>query len=172
MYYAVEVLPCEEKLITLVQNFYSTESFGTSMEPIQMSEDDKSALDALTSSIKNVGAGLEQRLPWKTLDKKVPDNRASALQRLKCVGKRLLKDAIIAERYINTINICYGKYVMDGHARGRNYTLEWFTVFVEKQCKPEGRIEVGVTMPESKLTWSQAFPRVDPPSITNHSMGM
>ena len=49
---SVEVLPCEERLITLVQNFYSTESFGTSMEPIKMSDDDKSALDTLTSSIK------------------------------------------------------------------------------------------------------------------------
>jgi hypothetical protein len=83
------------------------------MAPIKMSEDDKSALDTLTSSIKNVGARLELRLPWRSPRQAIPDNRASALQRLKCVEKRLLKDPIIAERYINAIE----KYVMDGHAR-------------------------------------------------------
>ena len=40
-------------------------------------------------------------------------------------------------------------------------------VTVEKECKPWGRNEVGATMSEAKLTSSQAFPRVVPPSFAN-----
>jgi hypothetical protein len=55
------------------------------MAPIKMSDDDKSALDTLSSSIKNVGARLELRLPWRNPRQTIPDNRTSAFQRLKCV---------------------------------------------------------------------------------------
>ena len=69
------------------------------------------AFDILTSSIRNVGAGLELALPWKHPIKELPNNRAGALQRLKSMEKRLLKDPKIAERYVIAIE----KYVCDGH---------------------------------------------------------
>ena len=59
-----------------------------------------------------MGARFELALPWKHPRKELPNNRAGALQRLKSVEKRLLKDPIIAERYVTAIE----KYVFDGHA--------------------------------------------------------
>ena len=99
-------------LVKVVQNFYSTETFGTSIAPKKMSVEDTMAFEILTSSIRNVGARFELALPWKHPRKELPNNRAGALQRLKSVEKRLLKDPIIAERYVTAIE----KYVFDGHA--------------------------------------------------------
>ena len=71
-----------------------------------MSVEDSLAFEMLVSSIHNVGMRFELCLPLKQQRKELPYNRASALQRLKSVGKRLLKDPKIAERYVTAIERC------------------------------------------------------------------
>jgi len=93
-------------LVTVVQNFYATKTFGTSTAPLKMSVEDSLAFEMLVSSIHNVGMRFELCLPLKQQRKELPYNRASALQRLKSVGKRLLKDPKIAERYVTAIERC------------------------------------------------------------------
>jgi hypothetical protein len=99
--------------VNMVESFYTTEAFGTTLTEMKLSEDEATALNILNSSIKNTGNRFEVGLLWKPSVVKLPNNRKGAFQRLMSLEKRLLNNKDLAERYTNAIE----KYVHDCHAQ-------------------------------------------------------
>nr|CAH0113061.1 unnamed protein product [Daphnia galeata] len=101
-------------LVDSVQQFWSTESFGTNTNAKKvMSEDDARAIKILESSIVDVGQRYQVDLLLKTPNIQLPNNRPQALKRLFSVEQRLQRNPGHAEKYKKIID----SYLSAGYAK-------------------------------------------------------
>ena len=104
----------EQDLNEMVQNWWSTESFGTThSETKPTSHEDRRALQMLDQSTKLVDGQFESALLWKSDDVNMPDNRLGALRRLERTERSLQRNPEKSEKYKEIIDT----YVTAGHAR-------------------------------------------------------
>ena len=64
-----------------------------------MSQNDQRALDIMTNTAKLSDGHYEIGLPWRNDPLRLGNNRAQAESRLQMLKKRLLKDAILHQKY-------------------------------------------------------------------------
>ena len=103
-----------ESMRRQIQNFWTTESFGTKYDdPPRRSRDDERALKVLDDSIKLKDGQYETRLMWKRPDGRLPDSRPAAMIRLRHTERKLDRDKEMAQMYTDTIE----GYVRDGYAK-------------------------------------------------------
>ncbi|CDW61149.1 DUF1758 domain containing protein, partial [Trichuris trichiura] len=89
--------PCVE---TLLERFWSTESFGTKpnvrlRRPVEIERSEA----ILKTSTRKRGSRYEVGLLWKNLNPELPNNRPQALGRLAALQRRLFADAKLEEAY-------------------------------------------------------------------------
>ena len=105
---------CEDGMHKQMQNFWTTESFGTKYdEPPRKSREDERALKILDDSIKMTGGRYETKLLWKCPNRSLPDSRPAALIRLRHTERKLDRNEEMARMYTETIE----GYVTDGYAK-------------------------------------------------------
>ena len=101
-------------LVDAVQQFWSTESFGTNTNAKKvMSEDDARAIKILESSVVDVGQRYQVGLLLKTPNIQLPNNRPQALKRLFSVEQRLQRNSGHAKKYKKIID----SYLSAGYAK-------------------------------------------------------
>ena len=104
----------EDDMHRQIQNFWTTESFGTKYdEPPRRSRDDERALKVLNDSIRLTDGHYETKLMWKRPNGKLPDSRAAALIRLRHTERKLDRDKEMTQMYTDTIE----GYVKEGYAK-------------------------------------------------------
>ncbi|XP_043238930.1 uncharacterized protein LOC122390257 [Amphibalanus amphitrite] len=96
-----------------VKLFWTTEAFGTKYEGAQLhSKADQRAMSILESVTRKTGDRYETGLLWRDDEVQLPDNRQTALTRLKAVERRLDRDPDLCRSYRDTMN----DYITQGHA--------------------------------------------------------
>ena len=104
----------EEQLMETVQQWWTTESFGTKFTVNEKrSKEDELAQKLLESNIKKCGNRYEARLLWRGSNVSMPNNQAMAVSRLKSLEKGLLREPDKAKAYKEVIH----QYIENGHAR-------------------------------------------------------
>ncbi|XP_043231303.1 uncharacterized protein LOC122386295 [Amphibalanus amphitrite] len=104
----------EENLSELVQEWWTTEAFGTKINVKDArSQEDLRALALLDQETKKVGERYETCLLWSEENPTFPDNSRQAYYRLTSTERKLEKHPELAEKYKNIID----GYINDGHAR-------------------------------------------------------
>ena len=78
-----------------------------------MSQDDKRAVDIMTSTVQMVDNKYKLAIPWKFDPATLPNNRRCAETRLRSLARKFAADAKLREQYTATVT----KYIADGHAR-------------------------------------------------------
>ena len=78
-----------------------------------MSQDDKRAVDIMTSSVQMVEGKYKLSIPWKIDPATLPNNRRCAETRLRSLARKFSSDTKLREQYTATVT----KYIADGHAR-------------------------------------------------------
>ncbi|KZS04060.1 Uncharacterized protein APZ42_033072 [Daphnia magna] len=94
-------------LCSLVQQFHSTESFGTDASvPALISTEDARVLEVLESSALFIGCGWQVELPLKSEGFVFPNNRKQAVSRFYGMERRLSlpENQQYAEKYNNIVN--------------------------------------------------------------------
>lgn len=136
-------------LCSLVEQFHSTESFGTDASvPALISTEDARVLEVLESSALFIGCGWQVELPLKSEGFVFPNNRKQAVSRFYGMERRLSlpENQQYAERYNNIVK----KLIESGTASTVNPSainepkgMVWFLPhhFVEYPNKP-GKIRV------------------------------
>ncbi|XP_045036459.1 uncharacterized protein LOC123477107 [Daphnia magna] len=105
----------EDPLTALVENFSSTESFGTTPDVRKLvSPDDHAALASYARTIRLLDTGrYEIGLPWRIPRQTLPDNSHQILKNFFALERRLLQQPELAKRYSKAIN----EYAELGYAR-------------------------------------------------------
>ena len=85
----------------LIQEFWSIENDGTRKEDNTITEDEKSAIRILESTINHTGERYEIGLPWK-VPVNLQNNYFSALNQLNSLNKRLNNDPKLSDMYQQT----------------------------------------------------------------------
>ena len=85
---------------------------GTSVLNTSHSKEDRVTYQLMESSVSLVDTHYQLPLPWKPDTKALPNNRDMALQRLKGLRNRLLRDQSLREKYVSTIE----GYLSEGYA--------------------------------------------------------
>jgi hypothetical protein len=80
---------------------------------VNMSVEDKKALDIMDNSVVFKEGHYHIELPWRDEEVSLPNNYSTALHRLKSLKNRLSKDAKMLSSYTETVN----KWVSTGQAR-------------------------------------------------------
>ena len=98
---------------SLIENFWSTESFGTQLQvkPL-IPKSELAALKIFEATVKNIGERYEIGLPWKTPKTPLANNYTAARQMLIYLENRLVKEKLHA-RYAPGME----DYLRLGHAR-------------------------------------------------------
>ena len=92
----------EQPLDNLIQEFWSIENDGTRKEDNTITEDEKSAIRILESTINHTGERYEIGLPWK-VPANLQNNYFSALNQLNSLNKRLNNDPKLSDMYQQTL---------------------------------------------------------------------
>ncbi|KAL7724183.1 hypothetical protein ACLKA6_017256 [Drosophila palustris] len=89
----------------MIKHQFSIENFGVCTIKVDKTQslEDQLAIYKAESSIVQKGNHYEVSLPWKSDDVKLPDNNPMAIQRLKCLERKLLRDKETAQAYQNEI---------------------------------------------------------------------
>ena len=96
-----------------MKRFWTTEDFGTKYEKALLRSDaDVRAMSILDSTTRRAGDRYETGLLWRDDDVRMPDNRETALIRLRGVERRLARDERLCQSYRETVN----DYITQGHA--------------------------------------------------------
>ena len=106
-----------DKEITLqhqIERFWEIDSYANKqvLSESTLSVEDKRALTILERCTVKEGGHYKTPLLWK-LEPALPTNRAMAVSRLHCTGRKLKRNPQLAEKYQNVIN----NYVCKGHAQ-------------------------------------------------------
>ena len=92
----------EQPLDNLIQEFWSIENDGTRKEDNTITEDEKSAIRILESTINHTGERYEIGLPWK-VPANLQNNYFSALNQLNSLNKRLNNDPKLSDMNQQTL---------------------------------------------------------------------
>ena len=104
----------EESLKELVQEWWTTEAFGTKVNcPDSRSQEDLRALRILDQHTRKVGERYETGLLWGEETPSFPNNWKQAYHRLECTERKLERQPALAKKYQDT----FDGYVADGHAK-------------------------------------------------------
>ena len=102
-----------QALSDILENWWSTESFGTRQEKTALTPEEQKAMDILESTTRRVGSKYEVGLPWRTEEVKMPDNFEMAQDRLESLERSLRKNPEKANAYQTVLE----SYVQQGYAR-------------------------------------------------------
>ena len=104
----------EDELNELLQNWWKTDSFGTTHSDTKpISQEDRRAVKLMEESTKLVDGHFESALLWKSDNVSMPDNRLGALRRLERAEQSLQRNPEKSEKYQQIID----NYVTAGYAR-------------------------------------------------------
>ena len=103
----------EQELSTSLQDWWSTEAFGTKFAGETLCSEDAKAMRILEKTTRRVGSKYEVGLPWRDEDAVMPDNHRMALKRLTSLEKNLLQNPEKAKAYSEAIE----GYMEQGYAR-------------------------------------------------------
>ena len=98
---AAEVDPLADQ----VKPWWSMESYASNCSVSGRSKEDDKALEMLKATTKFDGERYEVGLLWKKSKPQLPNNYSSAVSQLKCLERRLEKDANLKQRYRETIDV-------------------------------------------------------------------
>ncbi|KAL7745575.1 hypothetical protein ACLKA6_009799 [Drosophila palustris] len=95
----------DENLQQMIKHQFSIENFGVCTVKVDKTQslEDQLAIYKAESSIVKKGNHYEVSLPWKSEDVKLPDSNPMAIQRLKCLERKLLRNKETAQAYQNEI---------------------------------------------------------------------
>ena len=104
----------EEDLSTMLQNWWSTESFGTKHTDEQaLTPDDEKALRILEKTTRHQGGRYEVGLLWQDEEVDMPNNYTMAYSRLRSLERSLMKSPERAAAYGEVLE----SYVSQGYAK-------------------------------------------------------
>lgn len=104
---------CDEDLETLVREYFNSEDLGTNLT-FEDNENTSRAASLLNSTTRKLDENkYETGLLWKQDETKLPNNFASAYNRLLSIENRMKKDLVFAEKYKQNLMACVEK----GYAR-------------------------------------------------------
>ena len=98
---------------SFLQDWWTTESFGTKFEGSSRSQEDDCADKMMRNTLCNRGNRYEVGLLWRSDEVQMPDNFSMAYQRLQSLERSLARDPKKAEAYSKTLM----EYVANDHAR-------------------------------------------------------
>lgn len=102
------------ELHNLVKDSFKIDNFGTNiLEENGKSKEDERAMKILENTIKRVGNHFEIGLLWKNKETKLPDSKGVALNRLKCMERKMDKNANFAAKYCEKIE----EYLKKGYVK-------------------------------------------------------
>ncbi|XP_006813138.1 uncharacterized protein LOC102800684 [Saccoglossus kowalevskii] len=107
-------IQCLEPITSQLHRMYNAD-FTESLFDTKacMSLEDRSAKAIMDSSVCLIEGHYQLALPWRYDDPCLPNNKWSALKRLKLLKRRLLKDPALMKKYKDTLD----GYISQGHAR-------------------------------------------------------
>ena len=109
-----------------LRNFWEIETTGTE-KPRVLTEDEKTALQLVESSLKVVDERYQISVPWKNGRPKLPNNRHMAASRLASTEKNLLRKPGVADEYQKTIDAYLEKgYLRKVDPEKEETTLAWY----------------------------------------------
>ncbi|XP_006815918.1 uncharacterized protein LOC102804515, partial [Saccoglossus kowalevskii] len=107
-------IQCLEPITSQLHRMYNAD-FTESLFDTKacMSLEDRRAKAIMDSSVCLIEGHYQLALPWRYDDPCLPNNKWSALKRLKLLKRRLLKDPALMKKYKDTLD----GYISQGHAR-------------------------------------------------------
>ena len=135
----------DQELTDALQDWWSTESFGTKLTGESLSPEDAKAMKILEETTRRLGPSYEVGLPWRDECRGMPDNHGMALLRLAALERSLKRKPEAAEGYAEVLE----GYVSQGYARKvsseekqRKETKRWLLPHhaVVRPDKPKPRV--------------------------------
>ena len=91
-----------------LEYFWTIESYGTSFitlsSKVMFNKEEKRALDILEKTTMKIGNRYEVGVLWKNEEKKLPNNRYSAVTRLKLTENKFNRNTEVATKYKGTVS--------------------------------------------------------------------